>query len=157
VKEGGKPWKEADADTAEAIDFMEYYGRQMLEIMDGKKVESRPIEYNQYHYIPLGVGVVISPWNFLFAIMCGTAVSAMVTGNTVLLKPASPTPVIAYKMMEVLEEAGLPDGVINYIPGPGGEVGDYLVDHPRTRFVSFTGSRDVGPRIFERAAKIQAG
>ena len=157
VKEGGKPWKEADADTAEAIDFMEYYGRQMLEIMDGKKVESRPIEYNQYHYIPLGVGVVISPWNFLFAIMCGTAVSAMVTGNTVLLKPASPTPVIAYKMMEVLEEAGLPDGVINYIPGPGGEVGDYLVDHPRTRFVRFTGSRDIGTRIFERAAKIQEG
>lgn len=107
VKEGGKPWKEADADTAEAIDFLEYYGRQMLALKDGVKVESRPIEYNQYHYIPLGVGVVISPWNFLFAIMAGTTVAAMVTGNTVLLKPASATPVIAYKLMEVLEEAGL--------------------------------------------------
>ncbi|MGP4060628.1 L-glutamate gamma-semialdehyde dehydrogenase [Halobacillus sp. H74] len=157
VKEGGKPWKEADADTAEAIDFLEYYGRQMLEIDKGVEINSRPIENNRFHYIPLGVGVVISPWNFLFAIMCGTTVAAMVTGNTVLLKPASSTPIIAYKMMEVLEEAGLPNGVINYIPGSGKEVGDYLVDHPRTRFVSFTGSRAVGTRIFERAAKVQDG
>ncbi|MFB4168584.1 L-glutamate gamma-semialdehyde dehydrogenase [Virgibacillus sp. JSM 102003] len=157
VKEGGKPWKEADADTAEAIDFMEYYGRQMLKFKDGVEINSRPIEYNQYNYIPLGVGVVISPWNFLFAIMAGTTVASMVSGNTVLLKPASSTPVIAYKLMEVLEEAGMPAGVINYIPGPGSEVGDYLVDHPRTRFISFTGSRDVGTRIFERAAKVQPG
>ncbi|WP_188455108.1 L-glutamate gamma-semialdehyde dehydrogenase [Virgibacillus oceani] len=157
VKEGGKPWKEADADTAEAIDFMEYYGRQMLELKDGAKVNSRPIEHNQFNYIPLGVGVVISPWNFLFAIMAGTTVAAMVSGNTVLLKPASATPVIAYKLMEVLEEAGMPKGVINFIPGPGSEVGDYLVDHPRTRFVSFTGSRDVGTRIFERAAVVHKG
>lgn len=157
VKEGGKPWKEADADTAEAIDFLEYYGRQMLELKDGTKINSRPIEYNQFNYIPLGVGLVISPWNFLFAIMAGTTTAAMVTGNTVLLKPASATPVIAYKLMEVLEEAGMPAGVVNYIPGPGSEVGDYLVDHPRTRFVSFTGSRDVGTRIFERAAKVQEG
>ncbi|MGG4181410.1 L-glutamate gamma-semialdehyde dehydrogenase [Virgibacillus pantothenticus] len=157
IKEGGKPWKEADADTAEAIDFLEYYGRQMLELKDGVKVNSRPIEHNQFHYIPLGVGVVISPWNFLFAIMAGTTVAAMVTGNTVLLKPASATPVIAYKFMEVLEEAGLPAGVINYIPGSGKEVGDYLVDHPRTRFVSFTGSREVGTRIFERAAVVHEG
>src|SRR5690625_1034923 len=151
VKEGGKPWKEADADTAEAIDFLEYYGRQMLKLKDGMPVNSRPIERNQYHYIPLGVGVVISPWNFLFAIMAGTTAAAMVTGNTVLLKPASATPVIAYKFMEVLEEAGLPKGVVNYIPGPGGEVGDYLVEQPKTRFISFTGSREVGTRIFERA------
>lgn len=157
IKEGGKPWKEADADVAEGIDFMEYYGREMLRLKDGAKVNSRPIEHNQYHYIPLGVGVVISPWNFLFAIMTGTTVAAMVTGNTVLLKPASPTPVIAYKLIEVLEEAGLPAGVINYIPGSGSEVGDYLVEHPRTRFVSFTGSRDVGTRIFERSAKVQPG
>lgn len=154
VKEGGKPWNEADADTAEAIDFLEFYGRQMVKLKDGIPVESRPIERNQFHYIPLGVGVVISPWNFLFAIMAGTTAAAMVTGNTVLLKPASATPVIAYKFMEVLEEAGLPNGVINYIPGPGGEVGDYLVDHPRTRFVSFTGSREVGTRIFERASVV---
>ncbi|MCA0970626.1 L-glutamate gamma-semialdehyde dehydrogenase [Halobacillus litoralis] len=157
IKEGGKPWKEADADTAEAIDFMEFYGRQMLKIDEGVEINSRPIENNRFHYIPLGVGVVISPWNFLFAIMCGTTVASMVSGNTVLLKPASSTPVIAYKMMEVLEEAGMPDGVINYVPGSGKEVGDYLVDHPRTRFISFTGSREVGTRIFERAAKVHEG
>src|SRR5690625_6768229 len=128
----------------------------MVELKDGMYVESRPVERKQYHHIPLGVGVVISPWNFLFAIMAGTTAAAMVTGNTVLLKPASATPVIAYKFMEVLEEAGMPKGVVNYIPGPGSEVGDYLVDHPRTRFVSFTGSREVGTRIFERAAVVHA-
>ncbi|PPA69977.1 L-glutamate gamma-semialdehyde dehydrogenase [Jeotgalibacillus proteolyticus] len=157
VKEAGKPWNEADADTAEAIDFMEYYGREMLAMKDGKKVESRPGEYNRYDYIPLGVGVVISPWNFAFAIMAGTAVAALVTGNTVLLKPASTTPVVAAKFVEVMEEAGLPKGVLNYIPGSGKEVGDYLVDHPRTRFISFTGSREVGTRMYERAAKVHPG
>ncbi len=155
--EAGKPWIEADADTAEAIDFMEYYARQMLELKDGKPVNSRDGEKNTFEYRSLGVGVIISPWNFPFAIMAGTTVAAAVAGNTVLLKPASTTPVIAYKFMEILEEAGLPAGVVNYIPGPGGEVGDYLVDHPRTRFVSFTGSRDVGLRINERASKVNEG
>src|SRR5690625_2869096 len=156
VKEGGKPWNEADADVAEGIDFLEYYGRQMMKIAsgEGQEVNSRPIERNQFHYIPLGVGVVISPWNFLFAIMAGTTTAAMVTGNTVLLKPATTTPIIAYKFMEVLEEAGMPAGVVNYIPGPGGEVGNYLVDHPKTRFISFTGSREVGTRIFQRAGVV---
>ena len=113
VKEAGKPWNEADADTAEAIDFMEYYGRQMLKLKDGIPVESRPIEYNRFSYIPLGVGVIISPWNFPFAIMAGMTTVALVSGNTVLLKPASTTPVVATKFMEVLEEAGLPAGVVN--------------------------------------------
>ncbi|WP_077624275.1 L-glutamate gamma-semialdehyde dehydrogenase [Sediminibacillus massiliensis] len=157
VKEGGKPWKEADADTAEAIDFMEYYGRQMLEMKNGEEINSREIENNRLHYIPLGVGIVISPWNFLFAIMAGTTVAPLVTGNTVLLKPASATPIIAYKLMEVLEEAGMPAGVVNFVPGSGSEVGDYLVDHPRTRFINFTGSREVGTRIYERAAVVQPG
>lgn len=157
TKEAGKSWMEADVETAECIDFLEYYGRQMLEMKDGRKVESRPGEFNRYDYIPLGIGVVISPWNFPFAIMAGTTVAAVVTGNTVLLKPASTTPVIAYKFMEVLEEAGLPAGVVNYVPGSGAEVGDYLVDHPRTRFISFTGSRDVGLRINERASKLSPG
>jgi 1-pyrroline-5-carboxylate dehydrogenase len=157
TKEAGKPWNEADADTAEAIDFLEYYGRQMLEMKDGRKVESRPNEYNRYDYIPLGIGIVISPWNFPFAIMAGTTVAAVVTGNSVLLKPASTTPVVAYKFIEVLEEAGLPKGVVNYVPGNGAEVGDYLVDHPKTRFISFTGSRDVGLRINERASKLNEG
>ncbi|ARD47420.1 L-glutamate gamma-semialdehyde dehydrogenase [Sporosarcina sp. P33] len=157
TKEAGKPWNEADADVAEGIDFLEYYGRQMLTLKDGMKVESRPGEYNRFDYIPLGVGVVISPWNFAFAIMAGTTVGALVTGNTVLLKPASTATVVAYKFIEVLEEAGLPAGVVNYIPGSGSEIGDYLVDHKDTRFISFTGSREVGTRIFERAAKVHDG
>lgn len=155
VKEAGKPWNEADADIAEGIDFLEYYGRQMLALKDGIPVKSRVGEYNQFHYIPLGVGVVISPWNFAFAIMAGTTAAALVTGNTVLLKPASTTPVIAYKFIEVLEEAGIPAGVVNYIPGSSADIGDYIVDHPRTRFISFTGSRAVGTRIYERAAVVQ--
>ena len=134
---------------------MEYYARQMLELKDGKKVESRPGEYNKYNYLPIGVSVVISPWNFAFAIMAGTTVAPVVTGNTVLLKPSSKTPVIAYKFMEVLEEAGLPKGVVNYIPGSSSEIGDYLIDHKDTSLISFTGSRDVGVSIYERAAKVQ--
>ena len=157
TKEAGKTWNEADVETAEAIDFLEYYGRQMLRLKDGQPVESRPGEYNRYNYIPLGIGIIISPWNFPFAIMAGTTVAAIVTGNTVLLKPASTTPIIAYKFVEVLEEAGLPPGVLNFVPGSGAEVGDYLVDHPKTRFISFTGSRDVGLRINERAAKLASG
>ncbi|MDX1770736.1 MAG: L-glutamate gamma-semialdehyde dehydrogenase [Planococcaceae bacterium] len=156
-KEAGKTWVEADVEAAEAIDFLEYYGRQMLRLKDGHPVESRPGEYNRYDYIPMGVAVVISPWNFPFAIMAGTAVAAIVTGNTVLLKPASTTPVVAYKFVEILEEAGMPAGVLNFIPGSGAEVGDFLVDHPRTRLISFTGSRDVGLRIFERSSKLNEG
>lgn len=157
VKEAGKPWKEADADTAEAIDFMEYYARQMIDLGEGKPINSRPNEHNRYVYTPAGVSVVIPPWNFAFAIMAGTAVAPLVTGNTVLLKPASATPVIAAKFVEVLEEAGLPKGVLNFVPGSGKEVGDYLVDHPKTALISFTGSLEVGTRIYERAAKVQPG
>ncbi|MBM0868772.1 1-pyrroline-5-carboxylate dehydrogenase [Staphylococcus auricularis] len=157
TKEGGKPWKEADADTAEAIDFMEYYGREMLRLKDGKKVESRPGEYNQYDYLPIGVSVVISPWNFAYAIMAGTTVAPVVTGNTVLLKPSSNTPVISYKFMEVLEEAGLPKGVVNWIPGSSADIGNYLVEHKDVGLISFTGSKRVGTDIMQRASKIQEG
>ncbi|CAM3996055.1 L-glutamate gamma-semialdehyde dehydrogenase [Mesobacillus zeae] len=157
TKEAGKPWNEADADTAEAIDFLEYYARRILDIKDGVPVQSRPNEYNRYDYIPLGVGVIISPWNFPLAIMAGTAVAALVAGNTVLLKPASTTPIVAAKFVEVLEESGLPKGVLNFVPGSGAEVGDYLVDHKDTRFISFTGSRDVGLRIYKRAAELNEG
>ncbi|MEH7009596.1 L-glutamate gamma-semialdehyde dehydrogenase [Neobacillus niacini] len=157
VKEAGKPWKEADADTAEAIDFIEYYGRQMLRIKEGFPVQSRDGEYNQYHYIPLGVGIIISPFNFPLAIMAGTTVAAIVAGNTVLLKPANSTPIVAAKFVELLHEAGLPNGVLNFVPGSGAQIGDYLVDHPKTRFVSFTGSREVGCRINERASKVNPG
>ncbi|MDR6120535.1 1-pyrroline-5-carboxylate dehydrogenase [Bacillus sp. SLBN-46] len=157
TKEAGKPWREADADTAEAIDFLEYYGRQMLALKNGVPVNSRPNEFNRYDYIPLGVGIIISPWNFPLAIMAGTTVAAIVSGNTVLLKPASTTPVVAAKFVEVMEEAGLPKGVLNFVPGNGSEVGDYLVDHKDTRFISFTGSRDVGLRIFDRSSKVNPG
>ncbi|MDO7487294.1 L-glutamate gamma-semialdehyde dehydrogenase [Peribacillus frigoritolerans] len=157
VKEAGKPWKEADADTAEAIDFLEFYARQMMQLKDGAPVKSREGEANKFNYIPLGVGVIISPFNFPLAIMAGTAAAAIVAGNTILLKPSNNTPVIAAKFVEVMKEAGLPHGVLNYIPGGGAEIGDYLVDHPKTRFVSFTGSREVGCRIYERAAKVHPG
>ncbi|KGP72331.1 L-glutamate gamma-semialdehyde dehydrogenase [Pontibacillus yanchengensis] len=157
VYEVGKPWKEADADTAEAIDFLEYYARQMIELGEGKHVESREGEQNRYIYQPTGVAVVIPPWNLAFAIMAGTTVAPLVTGNTVLLKPASNSPVIASKFVEVLEDSGLPKGVLNFVPGSGKEVGDYLVDHPKTALISFTGSRDVGTRIIERASKVQPG
>lgn len=156
-REAGKTWVEADVEVAEGIDFLEYYGREMLRIKNGAPVESRPGEYNQYNYIPLGVAVVISPWNFPFAIMAGTTVAAMVAGNTVLLKPASTTPVVSYKFVEVLEEAGMLPGVVNFIPGSGAEIGDFMVEHPRTRLISFTGSRDVGLGIVEKSSKLAPG
>jgi 1-pyrroline-5-carboxylate dehydrogenase len=159
TKEAGKPWPEADADTAEAIDFLEYYGRQMLLIEEAdKQIQSRRnVERNEFKYIPLGVAAVITPWNFPLAILAGMTTAAVVTGNTVLLKPAITTQVIAYKFMEVLKEAGLPDGVVNFIPGDGPEIGEFMVKHPKTRFISFTGSKAVGLTINENAAKPQKG
>jgi 1-pyrroline-5-carboxylate dehydrogenase len=159
TKEAGKPWGEADADVCEAIDFLEYYGRQMLQLtnIDDVVLSRKDIERNEYKYIPLGVGAIISPWNFPLAILVGMSSAAIVSGNSILLKPASTTQVIAYKFVEVLEEAGLPNGVINFIPGSGKEIGDYIVNHPKIRFISFTGSKDVGIQIYERAAKVQKG
>ncbi|MEJ9216366.1 aldehyde dehydrogenase family protein, partial [Aneurinibacillus thermoaerophilus] len=157
--EAGKSRAEADADTAEAIDFMEYYGRQMIELQDrGRQtLVHLPGEDNHLDYIPLGVGFIIPPWNFALAIVVGMTTSAIVTGNTVILKPASQTPVIAYKFYELLVEAGLPAGVVNFLPGRPEVIGDYLVDHPKTRFISFTGSRAVGLRIHERSSKVKPG
>jgi 1-pyrroline-5-carboxylate dehydrogenase len=156
-EEAGKNWAEADADTAEAIDFLEYYGRQMLHYAKGMPLAPMPGEQNECSYIPLGVGVVISPWNFPLAIMAGMTAAAIVAGNTVIVKPASTTPVIAAKFMEVLEEAGLPKGVVNYLPGSGGIVGDYLVGHPKVRFINFTGSKEVGIGINTLAAQVAPG
>ncbi|UFU00284.1 L-glutamate gamma-semialdehyde dehydrogenase [Radiobacillus kanasensis] len=157
IKEAGKPWKEADADIAEGIDFLEYYARQMIELKDGKPLNSRENEHNRYIYTPAGITVVIPPWNFAFAIMVGTTVAPLVAGNTVLLKPAEPTPIIAYKFFEVLEEAGLPNGVANFITGDPAEIGDYMVDHPKTAIVTFTGSRATGTRLYNRASVVQEG
>ncbi|MBI4566750.1 MAG: L-glutamate gamma-semialdehyde dehydrogenase [Planctomycetes bacterium] len=157
VLEVGKSWAEADGDTAEAIDFLEFYGREMLRYAEEQPLARLPGEKNRLEYIPLGVGVVIAPWNFPNAILTGMTSAALVTGNTVLMKPASVTPLTAYKVFEVLISGGIPDGVLHYVPCAGSEVGDYLVDSPLTRFVAFTGSRDVGVRIYERAAKVQSG
>ena len=159
TKEAGKPWPEADADVAEAIDFLEYYGRQMLSLtrIDDQILSRRNLERNEYTYIPLGVGAIISPWNFPLAILVGMTTAAIVSGNAVLLKPASTTQVIAYKFVEVLEQSGLPKGVLSFIPGSGAEIGDYIVNHPKIRFISFTGSKDVGMSIYGKAAKVQKG
>lgn len=157
VVEVGKNWLEADADTAEAIDFLEFYGRQMLELNGPRELTDYKGHDNQFSYIPLGVGLIIPPWNFPNAIMLGTVVAAIVTGNTTILKPASDAPIIAAKALELFWDQNLPAGVINYLPGKGDEVGDYLVNHPKTRFISFTGSREVGLKIIENAAKMSPG
>ncbi|MBI3449927.1 MAG: L-glutamate gamma-semialdehyde dehydrogenase [Acidobacteria bacterium] len=157
VHEVGKPWAEADADTAEAIDFCEFYAREALRLAGKHPLTRVPHERNELRYIPLGAGAAIPPWNFPLAIMAGMTVAAVVTGNTIVMKPSSDAPAIAYAFMEVLEEAGLPPGVVNFLSGAGATVGDPLIDHPRTRFVAFTGSKEVGLRINERAAKPNPG
>ena len=157
ILEVAKTWPEADGDTAEAIDFLEFYAREMLRYSSEQPLVGIKGENNLLEYIPLGVGAVIPPWNFPCAIMAGMTAAAIVTGNTVVLKPSSDAPTIAYKFFELLEAAGLPPGVVNFMPGSGAEVGDVVVDHPKTRFVAFTGSKEVGLRINERAAKTQPG
>jgi 1-pyrroline-5-carboxylate dehydrogenase len=157
VYEAGKPWPEADADVAEAIDFLEYYGRQMLRLAQPIALTPLEGEDDTAFYVPLGVGAIIPPWNFPLAILTGMTAAALVTGNCVILKPASLTPVVAAKFVELMGEAGLADGVLNFVPGDGGTIGDYLVSHPLTRFISFTGSRDVGLRINRLAAEHRAG
>jgi 1-pyrroline-5-carboxylate dehydrogenase len=151
--EGGKPWAEADAQVAEAIDFLEYYAREMLRLKDGVEIYAIPGEESRYSYQAMGVGVIIAPWNFPTAILTGMSSAAIVTGNTVVMKPSEFTSVIGAVVAEIFEEAGLPEGVLNYLPGYGSEVGDYLVQDARTRFISFTGSMATGLRINELAAK----
>ncbi len=155
--EESKSWIEAYADTCEAIDFLSFYGREMMRLGGAQAVTPYAGEENELRYIPLGVGVIIPPWNFPLAICTGMTSAAIVTGNTVVLKPASASPVIAAVMAEIFEDAGLPPGVLNYCPGSGGEVGDHIVDHPQTRFVAFTGSMEIGLRIFERCGKLAPG
>jgi len=155
--EVGKNWPEADADTAEAIDFLEYYGRQMLRLAAPQELPPIPGEENHLVYLPLGVGVVHSPFNFPLAILTGMTAAAVVTGNTVVVKPSVEAPVVAAKLFEILEEAGLPEGVANLLYADPAEVGDFLTTHPEVRFINFTGSRDVGCYIYETAARLQPG
>ncbi|MCP4594642.1 MAG: L-glutamate gamma-semialdehyde dehydrogenase [bacterium] len=155
--EVSKSWIEAYAGVCEAIDFLDFYGREMVRLSAGQPVTPYEGEENEYRYTPLGVCVVIPPWNFPCAIMAGMATAALVTGNTVVLKPASTAPVIAAKFVEIMKEAGLPDGVINFVPGSGAAIGDTIVEHPLTRLIAFTGSMEVGLGIFEKASKINKG
>lgn len=157
VYEVGKTWPEADADTAEAIDFLEFYAREMLRLAGPQPVVKIPTEKNELRYIPLGVGVVIPPWNFALAILAGMCSAAIVAGNTVVLKPSSDSPLTGWMFFDLMREVGLPAGVFNFVSGSGGTMGDSLVAHPKTRFVSFTGSKEVGIHIYELAAKVQPG
>jgi 1-pyrroline-5-carboxylate dehydrogenase len=158
IIEAGKNYEEADGEVSEAIDFLDYYGRSMIQLdEDTHYLKSLPDEKNKLTYIPLGVGFIVPPWNFPLAICVGLTVSAVVTGNTTLVKPASLTPIIAYKFVELAEEAGLPSGVINFIPGDSSVMGDFITGHPLTRFISFTGSKDVGLHINELAGKTAKG
>ncbi len=157
VFETSKTWAEADGDTAEAIDFLEFYGREMIRWATEQPITPSPMpEKNSFEYIPLGVGAVIPPWNFPLAIMVGMTTAAIVAGNTVVLKPSSDSPTIAAKFIEVLEEIGLPNGVVNFVTGSAA-TGNEMVRHPKTRFISFTGSKQVGLHINEQAAKTQSG
>ena len=158
ILESGKNFTEADAEVSEAIDFLNFYALNAIKLAkDDHKLIRIPSENNNLEYIPLGVGFIVPPWNFPFAITIGLTVSALVTGNTVLLKPASVTPVIAYKFVEIMEEIGLPKGVLNFIPGDSSEIGDYITGHPQTRFISFTGSKEVGLHINSLAAQTAKG
>jgi 1-pyrroline-5-carboxylate dehydrogenase len=157
VYEAGKTWAEAEADVSEAIDFCEYYARQALKLAKPDPLVQLSGECDELTYLPLGVGVVIPPWNFPLAILVGMATAALVTGNTVVIKPSSDTPTIAVKFAEAMLEAGVPPRSFSLLVGSGAAIGDVLVSHPKTRFVSFTGSRDVGLHINELAAKTPKG
>jgi 1-pyrroline-5-carboxylate dehydrogenase len=157
ILEAGKTWIEADADTAGAIDFCEFYAREALRYAGAQPITPLKGENNELRYIPLGVGAVIPPWNFPCAILVGMTAAALVTGNTVVLKPSSDTPAIGAFFMSILREAGLPPGVVNFVTGSGGSVGNALVEHPKIRFISFTGSKEVGLHIVEEAARPRPG
>jgi 1-pyrroline-5-carboxylate dehydrogenase len=157
VYEVGKSWPEADGDIAEAIDFLEFYAREALRYAEEQPIVPIAGEKNELVYIPLGVGAIIPPWNFAGAIMMGMTSAAIVSGNTVVLKPSSDSAVIAAWFVDLLHEVGLPKGVVNFIPGSGAVIGDLIVAHPQIRFISFTGSKEVGLHINELAAKPQPG
>src|SRR5437588_7998829 len=152
VFEVSKNWAEADADVAETIDFCEYYSREALRLAKTELPVQMPGERDTLMYISLGVGAVIPPWNFPCAIMAGMTLASIVSGNTVILKPSSDSPTIAAKFVELLEECGMPEGVVNFCPGAGASFGDAVVAHPKTRYIAFTGSREVGLHINKVAA-----
>lgn len=157
ILEVGKNWVEADADVAEGIDLIEFYGHEVLRYAEEQPLVRIPTERNELRYIPLGVGIVIAPWNFPIAILGGMTTMTWAAGNTAILKPSSDAPATGKQYVQIAEEAGLPPGVLNFLTGPGASIGDFLVAHPRTRFITFTGSKAVGLRINEIAARCQPG
>jgi 1-pyrroline-5-carboxylate dehydrogenase len=157
VFEVGKNWAEADGDIAELIDFTSFYAMEGLRLSKAQTPVQLPGERDWLRYIPLGVGTVISPWNFPAAIMGGMTLASIVCGNTVILKPSGDSPTIAAKFFEILEEAGMPDGVVNFCPGHGNSFGNAIVEHAKTRYIAFTGSKEVGLHINQRAAVQQPG
>jgi RHH-type proline utilization regulon transcriptional repressor/proline dehydrogenase/delta 1-pyrroline-5-carboxylate dehydrogenase len=154
--EVGKPVREADGEVSEAIDFCRYYADEIERLDEGYNYDVAG-ETNRYIYQPRGIAVVISPWNFPLAIATGMTVAALVTGNCTLLKPAETSSVITAKLTEILVEAGIPKGVFQYVPGKGSQVGAYLVNHPDTHVIAFTGSQEVGCRIYAEAAIVKPG
>jgi RHH-type proline utilization regulon transcriptional repressor/proline dehydrogenase/delta 1-pyrroline-5-carboxylate dehydrogenase len=157
ILEAGKSWSEADADVAEAIDFCNFYAATMRRVGSPHKTQEVAGELNLQHWWPRGTGVIIAPWNFPLAILTGMTAAAVVTGNAVIMKPSDQTPVIAARLMELFIEAGLPPGVVNLLTGPGSQVGAHLVEHPRVDFIAFTGSKEVGLRIWEAAGRTRPG
>ncbi len=157
ILEVGKQWDQAYADVGEAIDFLEFYAREMIRLAAPKRIGHAPGELNHYFYEPKGVAAVIAPWNFPLAISMGMASAAIVTGNTVVYKPSGLTSIIGWHLVEIFREAGLPAGVFNFTPGRGSVIGDFLVDSPDIGLIAFTGSMEVGLRIIERAAKVHPG
>ena len=157
VLEVGKSWMEADAEVAEGIDHFEYIAREMLRYAKGQELVPFASELNEYRYIPLGVGAVITPWNFPIGISTGMISAALVSGNTVVFKPSSDSPAISYFIMQLLDEAGVPPGVVNLVYGSGSTVGDYLAGHPKVKFVGFTGSKEVGQKVALQAATFREG
>ncbi len=157
ILEAGKPWPEADADVSEAVDFCRYYAAEMRRLAPGRTTQPTPGESNQSGYFARGVGVVIAPWNFPLAILCGMAVAALVGGNAVILKPAEQSSLLGAALFALLEEAGLPPGVGALLMGEGERIGPALVSHPGVDFIAFTGSRAVGTAIYEQAARTREG
>jgi RHH-type proline utilization regulon transcriptional repressor/proline dehydrogenase/delta 1-pyrroline-5-carboxylate dehydrogenase len=157
VLEIGKQWDQAYADVTEAIDFLEYYAREMIRLGEPQRIGNAPGEVNQYFYEPKGVAAIIAPWNFPLAISLGMASAAIVTGNTVVFKPSNITGIIGWNLVEIFREAGIPAGVFNFIPGKGSVIGDFMVDHPDISLIAFTGSVETGLRIIDRAAKVHPG
>ncbi|OYV01658.1 MAG: 1-pyrroline-5-carboxylate dehydrogenase, partial [Verrucomicrobiales bacterium VVV1] len=157
IREAGNPWLEADGDVREAIDFCRYYAVEMRRIDAPTVTQAVPGERCVLRHTPRGTGVVIAPWNFPLAILCGLTVAPVVAGNTVIMKPAEQTTIIAAVFMDILVAAGLPPGVVNFLPGYGEDIGAHLVAHPKIDFVAFTGSRAVGTKIWEAAGRTLPG